>query len=119
MEAEGTASADKERLDLLRSPAKKTTPPLLFPWRSSDTPSLIPRVKERIKISAEKGSNYESHAWSIATVTGWQYLDIPFYSVLSNGWKTDLADSFAWAFVQGVLAVLSNTYDGMLLLGQE
>ena len=109
-EAEG-ASGTKSDLDLLCSPAKKTTPPLLFPWRHGT--ELPPRLLQRKDSHQDSLTSYESSALGITTMTaGFYFHEMSFFRLLAGRWRNELAESCSWAFVQGLAGILSNTYHG-------
>lgn len=108
--AEGT-SADKSDWELLRSPAKKTTPPLLFPWRhGTELPQRLIKRQETMK---DESITYDVSTTGISTMTAAFYFsNVSFFRLFGNQWKTDLAESCSWAFFQGLACILSDVYHG-------
>lgn len=101
---------------ILRAPFQKVAPPVLFPWRHEEQPlaRLIPGTAD----FEEKGTILGGYIWSRnpsleAVAIAYLLLNVPFYQLLFfRDWKAELADSFSWAFTQGVSGILSNAYHG-------
>lgn len=111
-QAEGAADSvdsPSRAEDLLRCPAKKIDPPLLFPWRH--TSDLPPRLVERQKKYSYNWMSYDTSTFGISALTARMYLGVPFTRLLGESWKRELAESCSWAFAQGVAGILSNVYE--------
>ena len=109
-----TTSSDDDvaaKLDILKSPAKKTTAPkVLFPWHhSSDHPR---RLADREANFSERMS-YDTSREIITTLTARAYLKVPLWDlIIGSQWNKNLAESCSWAFVQSVASILSDNYKG-------
>ena len=109
-QAEG-ASTKPEDLELLKSPAKKTVPPLLFPWRHGT--ELPERLIQRQELLKNETISYDVSTVGIATMTAAFYFNhVSFFQIFGNQWRTDLAESCSWAFFQGLTSILSKAYNG-------
>ena len=112
-QADGTAT-DKTDLGLLKSPAKKTTPPLHFPWRHGT--ELPERLIWRQEAMKDESITYDVSTVGISTMTAAFYFNnISFLQLFGNQWKVDLAESCSWAFFQGLACILSDAYHGRYL----
>jgi len=113
-EAETTdAAVASSQLDLLKSPARKTKPKLLFPWvHSPDPPRRL--IEREAHFRGNRVFDYKTSCTTISALTARAHLEVPFWKILlgSNSWKEELADNCSWAFCQSVAGILSNTYDG-------
>lgn len=112
-QADGTSTSDDDvaaKMDLLKSPAKKTAPKVLFPWHHS--PDHPRRLAER-EANFSEGISYDTSRQIITALTARAYLGVPLWDVLMGSqWRQDLADSCSWAFVQSVASILSDSYKG-------
>jgi len=97
--------------------ASMTPPQAIFPWRHEEEklPRLIPGTLEHFQQGGALGPGFPFQLppfmqFVLGTIAATR-LKIPWYHQLIGGWKEELAESSAWAFSQGVSAVLSNTYE--------
>lgn len=116
-QADGASTSDDEvaaKLHLLKSPAKKTSPKVLFPWHHS--PDHPRRLAER-EANFSEGISYKTSCQVITALTARAHLKVPLWDMLMGSqWSQDLADSCSWAFAQSVASILSNTYNGTFAL---
>jgi hypothetical protein len=96
---------------------KKDAPTILFPWRHETslldrlTPGTLDYVTKGHLLSTTKMK--PGNATLNTYATAYMFLDVPWYSlVFGSSWKSELTDSMAWAFSQGVAGLLSNLYQG-------
>jgi len=96
--------------------ASMTPQQAIFPWRHEEEklPRLIPGTLEHFEQGGALGPGFPFQLppllkFVLGTIAATR-LNIPWFHQLIGGWKEELADSSAWAFSQGVSAVLSNTY---------
>jgi hypothetical protein len=99
---------------------KKDAPRILFPWRHETslldrlTPGTLDYVTKGHLLSTTKMKPGNSTLNTYATA--FMFLDVPWYTLLfGTSWKSELTDSVAWAFSQGVAGILSNLYQGEFL----
>jgi hypothetical protein len=93
--------------DLLRSPAKKTSPSVLFPWHHSlSIPSRL-LERERNPVPGLLNSPF-----FISVMTAGSYMNLPIWRMPGQGWRRNLAESCSWAFFQGLHEMMSNVYEG-------
>ena len=113
-QAEGSASTTSENdFDLLKSPAKKIEPPLLFPWRHDSC--LPPRLATRKSNFTSKLISYEFSTQSLTALTARAYLGVPLLRLINNSWQREFAESCSFCFSVGVAGILSNIYEGKLV----
>ena len=80
-----------------------------FPWRHQQ--KMLPRVELEM-LSTKRGgwrSSLASIFWEKGTLL---LMRRPFFEVIGNRWKQDLADHCAWAFTAGITELLSSTFRG-------
>jgi len=100
---------------LPKSTATVINPRAVFPWRHEDypLPRLIPGSEECVAQGGTYGPGFpylEKHLQFVVTHFAASQLGTPWYQLLFNGWKQDLAASSSWAFSQAVAGLLANTY---------
>jgi hypothetical protein len=117
-----TPEAIAAREKILRATFLKTQaipPHGLFPWRHDERPleRLIPGTFDFDEKGQLLGGNVASSNPSLdAFVTAYMFLGIPWYEIpFFRQYKSDLANSMAWAFARAVSGMLSNVYHGTLV----
>jgi hypothetical protein len=120
-ESTSTPEAIAAREKILRTTFLKTQSPPhgLFPWRHDERPleRLIPGTSDFEQMGQLLGGDVESSNASLdAFLTAYMFLGVPWYEIpFFRQYKSELANSMAWAFARAVSGMLSNVYHGTLV----